>query len=1128
MPELYPRVESWIDWIRMEHDMQDLWTREHIFERLREQNKAGEPWSFIDGPITANNPMGVHHAWGRSLKDLYCRYWAMNGRKLRYQNGFDCQGLWVEVEVEKELGFKSKRDIAAFGLDKFVKACKERVLTFAARQTQQSIRLGQWMDWDDPALLLQLRDGLRDGTPELTVTATNGRTLTGTPEALIGKLGTAEMGGSYFTFSNENNYTIWSFLKKCHTGGHLRRGNDVMPWCCRCGTGLSQMEVAEGRKIVEHVSTYVRFPLHGRDKEALLVWTTTPWTLSSNVAAAVNPELEYLKVSHQGWTLYVSKGAYERARERNLEAGSDKKSFKLPSVEKLLKGVGEAQIVGSVKGSELVGMTYDGPYDHLPAQSLERDIGKTGRRASAIQCHRVLAWAMVSDSEGTGIVHIAPGCGAEDAELGKHEQIVAIAPLSEIGEYGEGFGELSGRHVLTVGDDIVNDLKARGVLVVRERYPHVYPHCWRCKEELVFRLVDEWFIDMGWRDRIKALVPQIRWIPGEGQARELDWLRNMGDWMISKKRFWGLALPIWVCRGCERFDIIGSEDELRARATSGWDSFAGHAPHRPHIDAVTIGCPHCGDTMDRVPDVGNPWLDAGIVPYSTLGYTTDRAHWDTWFPAQLVLECFPGQFRNWFYALLSMSAMMSDRPPFMTLLGHGLVRDEKGEEMHKSKGNAIWFDDAAEQFGADSMRWLYARQDPVQNLSFGEGPLRDVRGGFLNQLWNTHAFFVNYARLAGYSPSVAPIPFAQRPDFDRWILTELQNTIATYRSAVESFEHHLAARELERFVESLSNWYVRHNRKRFRADVADGQSAFETLDSCLGTVIRLLAPMLPFTAEKLWQNTMTGGRPETAASVHLTAMPVADSAQIDAVLAEDMRALVRYTSLAIAARDAAKLKLRQPLQRLSVGTTTEQERRALSRFAEMLTDELNVKELELHPVGTPSPLGWVVKPNFKALGAKAGDRIGEVVRAIQVHQAQLAVDLQKSDTVNVAGFDEPFRRADFLIQLVQPEGLSAAEDRGPWCAVTTEITHPLAIEGLMRDVLRRLMALRKEQGLEISDRVTIDWDSDDNDVAEAMGTWGAGLSDDLQCDRLSRVVGLDTPPLELGARTLRARMVATA
>ncbi|MES2644151.1 MAG: class I tRNA ligase family protein [Myxococcota bacterium] len=1130
MSDLYPRIESWVDLVKLEHEVLDFWGEHGVFDRLRAQNAGGEPWSFLDGPITANNPMGVHHAWGRTLKDLYCRYWAMNGRLLRHQNGFDCQGLWVEVEVEKELGFATKRDIAEFGIDKFVRACKERVLTFAARQTEQSVRLGYWMDWDDPKVLLELRDALQKGVPELTVTATSGREVTGSPEQIVSRLGTPELGGSYFTFSSENNYTIWAFLKKCHDEKHLYRGTDVMPWCSRCGTGLSQMEVAEGRKIVEHVAPFVRFPLRGREKEALLVWTTTPWTLTSNVAAAVNPTLDYVKVRHQGWILYLGKAAYEKARERNLEAASEKKTAKLPRLEQLLKGSGEVELLGTLKGSELVGLMYDGPFDHLPAQQIPGGLtpaGGNGTTNRAVDCHRVLAWDMVTEGEGTGIVHIAPGCGAEDAELGRTEGLVALAPLSELGEYVPGFGEYSGRQVSTVSEDILADLKARGLLVNKERYPHVYPHCWRCKEELVFRLVEEWFIDMGWRERIQATVPKIEWIPADGEAREMDWLRNMGDWMISKKRFWGLALPIWVCRDCKAFDVVGSEAELKQRAIAGWDTFAGHTPHRPYVDAVQLRCA-CGGTMDRIPDVGNPWLDAGIVPYSTLSYTTDRDYWNRWFPAELVTECFPGQFRNWFYAMLSMSAMMEGRPPFKTLLGHGLVRDENGQEMHKSKGNAIWFDDAAEQFGADSMRWLYARQDPVQNLNFGPTLLRDVRGGFLNQLWNVQAFFVNYARLEGYVPERTGVPFAERPDFDRWILSELQDTIAACREAIESHTHQDAAKAIEAFVESLSNWYVRHNRRRFRRGAKDSRSAFETLEACLTTVVGLLAPILPFTAEKLYQNIVRGAHPDAPISVHLTPYPQVSTDARDPALTAEMRALVRITTLALSARESAKLKVRQPLQSLVVGPANAVEQGAVLRFAAMLREDLNVKSVEVREPKTASALNYVVKPDFKALGPKLGDRMGAVVRVIGTDTARILAELRRgaeSVTVEVDGDPVALVRGDFLLQPVQPAGQSIAEDRGTWCALSTVITRDLELEGLMRDLLRRLQAMRKELGLEIVDRVALTWDSDNADLVEVMTTWGPTLREDVMADRLEREPGLEAPVIELGGQALRLRMV---
>ena len=708
----------------------------------------------------------------------------MNGRDLRYQNGFDCQGLWVEVEVEKALGFDDRNDVEEYGLDAFVRRCKERVLTFAARQTEQSIRLGYWCDWDDPDTLRTLAKALHEDQDEVTVTVASGKTVTDAPERIVGKLGSPEYGGSYFTFSDENNYTIWSFLKKCHDEGFLYRGTDVMPWCCRCGTGLSQMEVAEGRKITSHTSVFVRFPIRGRKNEALLVWTTTPWTLTSNVAAAVNPEMTYLKVRHGDWTLYLGKENFERDRVQDLEAAGQKETHKLQALHATLKGSAETEILGELKGEELVGLAFDGPFDHLEAASLPGGVDPYEQRPgddTAVGSHRVIPWDQVSGAEGTGIVHIAPGCGAEDGALGREHQLPVIAPLAQDGRYIEGFGEFTGRHVLEVADDIVQDLRERGLLVAKESYPHVYPHCWRCKEELVFRLVDEWFIDMQWRDRIQKVVPGVDWIPEDGEARELDWLKNMGDWMISKKRFWGLALPIWTCGDCGHFDVIGSREELQERAVEGWEAFDGHTPHRPWVDGVKIRCPKCDGVATRIKDVGNPWLDAGIVSFSTLRFNTDPEYWETWFPADFVVESFPGQFRNWFYALLAMSAMMSGRAPFKRLLGHATVLDARGHEMHKSTGNSIAFDEAAEVMGAEVMRYMYATKNPTQNLLFpdleehGDGGARtqtEVRRKLLT-LWNCYSFFVTYAHVDDWTPAQR-VGADARSDLDRWILSRLE------------------------------------------------------------------------------------------------------------------------------------------------------------------------------------------------------------------------------------------------------------------------------------------------------------------------------------------------------------------
>ncbi|HMF14649.1 MAG TPA: class I tRNA ligase family protein, partial [Gemmataceae bacterium] len=659
----FDKVETQVDFPAQERAILAFWQRTGAFDKLLENNRGKPKWSFLDGPITANNPMGVHHAWGRTYKDAYQRYQAMTGHELRYQNGFDCQGLWVEVEVEKELKLKSKRDIENLvpgdrfaSIDKFVQQCKARVDKYARIQTEQSIRLGYWMDWDREEDWQKPPDQRR----------------------------------SYFTMSEENNYTIWSFLKKCHERGLIYRGYDAMPWCPRCAVGLSQMEMHEGYQMVAHRSVFVRFPLRGRQGEYLLVWTTTPWTLTSNVAAAVNPNLRYVKVRHRGEIYYLAKGALTTHR---LEEQFKRKEWvegvpKLKSLEQIFKEKGGYEIVGELSGTEMVGWTYGGPFDELPAQrhaggfppQIAQVVLKQGwgPNKPAGEIHRVISWDAVGEQEGTGIVHIAPGCGKEDFLLGKEEKLVPIAPLDDEGMFVSGFGDLEGKaavdHATT--DWILNDLQEKGGLFTVERYPHSYPHCWRCKTELLFRLVDEWFIDMKWRDEIMRVTEAVTFLPESinGKARELDWLRNMGDWMISKKRFWGLALPIWMCESCGHFDVIGGREELKHRAAEGWDRFTGHSPHRPWVDLVKVKC-KCGGTASRIPDVGNPWLDAGIVPYSTMGYNRDRRYWEKWFPADFITESFPGQFRNWFYAILAMSTMMEQKAPMEVLLGHGQVRD---------------------------------------------------------------------------------------------------------------------------------------------------------------------------------------------------------------------------------------------------------------------------------------------------------------------------------------------------------------------------------------------------------------------------------------------------------------------
>lgn len=1006
-------VETRVDFPAQERALLAWWQQNGILAKYLVRN-ANSPvrWSFLDGPITANNPMGVHHAWGRTYKDLFCRFHTMIGHRQRYQNGFDAQGLWVEVEVEKELGFKNKRDIERYGIAEFVERCKARVLHFAGIQTQQSIRLGYWMDWDH----------------------------------------------SYFTMSDENNYSIWMFLKRCWERGLVYKGHDVMPWCPRCSTGISEHEiVTEGYQEVTHPGLTVRLPLVGRPGEYLLVWTTTPWTLSSNVAVAVHPDLTYVQVQQGKDTYYLL-----RDRLATLH--------------------GNYRVVREMPGRALVGWTYTGPFDDLPAQQ-----GIV---------HRVIPWEDVSAAEGTGLVHIAPGAGAEDFALGKEHGLPVLAPIDEFGVFTEAYDWLAGRHVYDVAGPITDDLKRRGLLYRAEEHTHRYPMCWRCGSELVFRLVDEWFIAMDpLRAPMMEIARKIRWIPEFGLERELDWLRNMHDWMISKKRYWGLALPIWECPRCGVFEVIGSEDELRERAVEGWDAFAGHTPHRPWIDAVKIACAKCGAVMSRILDVGNPWLDAGIVPYSTLGYRHDRAMWREWFPADFITEAFPGQYRNWFYSMLVMSTVLENREPYRTCLGHAMVRDEHGREMHKSWGNMIEFNDAAERMGADVMRWLYATQNPAQNINFGVGPGDEVRRRFFLPLWNVYAFLVTYANLDGWWPSdqdtaalalqqasdEVPRPRRERGLLDRWILSRLSGLIETVRDRLSDYDVAGAARPIERFVEDLSLWYVRRGRRRYWKSEGDEdkQAAYATLYEVLVTLSRLLAPFVPFLAEALYQNLVRPVLSQAPESVHLCEMPRADTTARDPALEMATERARFLVSLGRAARSEARLRVRQPLASATIVDRSGLVAR-MPELVEHVRDELNVKEVRF--VDSPAALGrYEVRPRFDLLGPKFGGQITEVVDALRDRGAALVEGTPEGEPYRLrlpGGGDVVLERAELDVRMHWRPGLVGAGDGGTWVVLDTTLNDDLIREGMARELVHQVQQMRKEAGLEIADRITLYYDGD--------------------------------------------------
>lgn len=1000
------------DFPALERRVLELWERTGAFEQLRDKLKDSEKrFSFIDGPITANNQMGVHHAWGRTYKDLYQRYKAMTGHDQRWQNGFDCQGLWVEVEVERELGFKSKRDIEQYGIAEFVQRCKERVLKFARVITEQSIRLGQWMDWSD----------------------------------------------SYYTMSDENNYTIWRMLKQCHDFGWLYRGHDVMPWCPRCSVGISQMEIdTEGYQDTTHTSVYVKFPLLDAERESLLVWTTTPWTLTSNVAAAVHPELTYARVRKDGETLIL--------------------------VEPLARKLGDGwEVLQHVRGAELVDRRYRGPFDELPAQN-------------GVE-HKVIPWDEVSQDEGTGIVHIAPGCGEEDFLLGKEFHLATIAPLDEMGIYIDGFDWLTGKGVQDVPRPIVDNLRQKGILFKSEQYKHRYPHCWRCRTELVFRLVDEWYISMrDLRPLLMDVTREVSWIPEFGLDRELDWLRNMHDWMISKKRYWGLALPIWYCEGCQSFEVVGGREELEQRAVEGFDEFVGHSPHRPWVDRIKIACSKCGQPIARIPDVGNPWLDAGIVPFSTLHYRTDNDYFKKWMPGDFITESFPGQYRNWFYSLLVMSAVLESKAPFRTVLGFATLRDEKGQPMHKSLGNSIAFDDAADQVGADVMRWIFAMQNPAANLNFG-WKLADETRRRLMKLWESYKFFVLYSSLEDWRPGSAS---AEPTELDRWLKSRLNTLVTTVTDRLEHWDALDAARAIEASFEDLSNWYIRRSRARFQApDTTADPAAMATLYEALVTIATLLAPFLPFLAEDLYQNLVRSLDPNAPESVHLTDFPRADAAASDPALERDMELTRTIASLGNAARKGANMPSRQPLPavRVAGGSTFD----ALPEWASaLIKDELNVKRVD-YVQELSEAVRQRAEANVKILGPKYGKDYPRIRAALQQGRFEIV-----DGRVQVEGFVlEP---DEVTLSLEPAPGYAAAADKGVLVVLDTTITPELQAEGRAREVVRLIQDARKRAGFNVSDRIQVRYETSDG-VAAAFEQHAAYIRRETLATRLE--AGLD-------------------
>ena len=1010
----------------LELEILDLWERERTFDQLRAQNADGPKFRFIDGPVTANKSLAVHTAWGRTLKDVFLRYKALNGYHQRYQNGFDCQGLWIEVGVERQLGLNSKREIEEYGLAKFAAACRAVVEQSAADLTAGSIRLGQWMDW----------------------------------------------GNDYFTFSDTNIEYIWKFLKIVHERGWLFKGHRATEWCPRCGTSISAHELAGSYIDKDDPSLYVRFPLLDRPGESLVIWTTTPWTLPANVAAAVKPDLTYGRRASGEWVAV---------------------------------GTGDpTEFVETKPGAALVGWRYEGPFDTLTPGSEV--------------AHRVIPWDDISTEEGTGVVHIAPGCGAEDFELGKEHGLPMVMPVDENGHFYPEFGWLAGRATSEAAADIIADLDTRERLVEAGTVHHRFPECWRCHTPLIFRISDDWFISVAEiREPMREANATVEWTPAYMGKRMDDWLVNMGDWNISRRRYYGLPLPFYPCSGCGHLTVIGSRQELAERATGPLDGL--QELRRPWIDEITISCDGCGHELQRIQEVGDVWLDAGIVPFSTLGWENpswiehgygngaatgltkadlpDHAYWEEWFPADWVSEM-REQIRLWFYSQLFMSVALTGRAPFRKVLGYEKMLDEQGRPMHGSWGNMIDAPEAFERMGADVMRWQFCQQPPSQDLLFGFKPGYEIQRKILT-LWNSVSFFTRYADTAGFTPSYADLdePIEAEHPMDRWALALTDRFVAT---ATEGYEQYLTVnvlRAYEQFVDDLSNWYIRRSRRRFWND---DKAALRTLWVALTQSLRAVAPIMPFLTEHLWRVLVADVCADAPRSIFLAGWPAVRQAD-HALLAEvaDMREVIE---LGRRARGTAKLPLRQPLAKLVVDGPAH-----LAGHANEIAEELRAKQVLFEPIEATD---IKVRPNLKTLGPRLGKDVNVVRQALAAGE----FEMQPDGSCVVAGHS--IAEEDLLIERTDKEGWAVAtsDDNTVTVAFDTTLTDELRLEGRVYDLIHRVNNLRKESGFEISDRIELDLPASDADLlayadwikAETLAVSVSATGDDVTVTRVGSLV----------------------
>lgn len=991
---MYQKVSTDMDFLGREKETAAFWKEKGIIEKSFRQHEGKERFTFYDGPPTANGKPHIGHVLTRAMKDLIPRFHTMKGKDVLRVAGWDTHGLPVELEVEKKLGLEGKQQIDAYGMEPFIQECKKSVWTYLNEWQDMSEKVAFWLDMDHP----------------------------------------------YVTYHDQYIESVWWSIKQIADKGLLYRGHKVVPYCPRCGTALASHEVAQGYKEVSEYSAFVRFKVKGEENTYLLAWTTTPWTLPSNVALCVNEKEDYLWFSLRGETFVMAKALVKAVFGEEDAA--------------------QIQAIKTVKGGELAGVEYEPLY---PPQ----------------QTPKAKGWYVVCDdyvtlTDGTGIVHTAPAFGEDDARVGRIHNLPFLQPVDAKGEFVEGT-PWAGKFVKEADPLIMEDLAARGLLFKKEMYTHNYPHCWRCDTPLLYYARAGWFIRMtAVRDELIKNNRSVDWHPDNiKEGRMGNFVENVIDWAVSRERYWGTPLPVWTCKQ-GHIHVIGSVDELKSMCVGSPDL---PELHRPYIDSVVLRCPECGEDMHREKEVLDCWYDSGSMPFAQWHYPFEnKEKFESTFPAQFISEAID-QTRGWFYSLLAIGTAVFERSPYESCLVLGHVQDKDGRKMSKHLGNVVDPQTILNKQGADAIRWyFYTAGAPWLPSRFSEEAVSEGQRKFMSTLWNTYAFYILYADIDKFNPLEHDLNKAELSLMDKWILSRLNSTVKLVNEGLGELRIPESAGAIQDLAEDLSNWYVRRGRSRFwgKGMAGDKEAAFVTLSEVLSTLCRLIAPFTPFLAESMYQNLIRSVDQNAPESVHLCSFPEADESRIDSEMERQMKALLGVVTLGRACRNLANMKVRQPAQALYVkGASFD------SPYGELAKDELNVKTI-VFTEDASAFTGYLLKPQLRTLGPRYGKMLGKISAALKELDGAAAVEgFEKGEALrfDVEGTEVVLDKDDVLIEAVQRPGLVTLEEKGLTVALSTVLTPELVQEGYAREVISKLQTMRKDAGFEVTDRIDVRFES---------------------------------------------------